>query len=29
MDRLYQPDWDVIARTHKERVAMVEQLLSR
>lgn len=29
LERLYQPDWDVVARTHKERVAMVEQLLSR
>jgi putative spermidine/putrescine transport system substrate-binding protein len=29
LKRLYQPDWDVIARTHKERVAQVEQLLSR
>ena len=29
MERLYQPDWDVIARTHKERVALVEQLISR
>lgn len=27
--RLYQPDWDVIARTHKERIDLVEQLLSR
>ena len=29
LERLYQPDWDVIAQTHKERVAQVEQLLSR
>ena len=27
--RLYQPDWDVVAQTHKERIALVEQLLSR
>ena len=27
--RLYQPDWEVVARTHKERIDLVEQLLSR
>lgn len=29
IERLYQPDWDVVARTHKERVALVEQLISK
>lgn len=29
LPKLYQPDWDVIATTHKERIALVEQLLAR
>ena len=29
LSKLYQPDWDVVAQTHKERIALVEQLLAR